>query len=125
MVRYGTAAQARKRAHNVNTNFYSDSEINELLDRYSLNLHLELGRAVSGADFTSADIQYQTAISYVISSTAAEILASIEIDDADRQRSEDQAKKDLDTLRRGGTIPIASASFNITDGVDEDIYMEN
>jgi len=108
----------------MSTNFYNDTEINEIMVRYSLNLHLKLGKAVSGEDYTAADIEFETAKQYVINATACEMLASVEIDDTNN-RCEKAAEDALAGLMEGGDqFPIASGQFDIIDGTDEDLYMQ-
>jgi hypothetical protein len=123
MPRYGTAAEARKRAHNMGTQFYTDDEINELLDNYSLHLHLLLGRAATGADYTSGDVEFGTVKIYTINSAACEMLGSVEIDDDGK--CEKAAKDALDALMSGGNqFPIVTGGWGLVDGVDEDLYSQ-
>ena len=121
MPRYGTADQARKRAHNMGTQFYSDVEVEEILDRYSLHLHLKLGKAVSGADYISTDIEFETAKMYVINATACEMLSSVEIND--NGRCEVAAEQALAAIMTGGAqFPIVTGGWDNIDGTDEDLY---
>lgn len=120
MVQYGTAAQARKRAHNISLQFYTDDEIIELLIRYSLHLHLTLGKAVTGENYTSADIEFETAKLYVINAAACEMLSSVEIED--NGRCEKLAEQALDTLMSGGTMAIVAGGWDNIDGLDENLY---
>ena len=123
MVQYGTAAEARKRAHNMGTEFYSDAEINEIMTRYSNGLHLTLGKALTGADFTATDIEFSTAETYVINATACEMLASVEIEDDGK--CEEKAQKALDELTSGGSnFAVVTGHYEINDGLDENLYLQ-
>ena len=122
MVQYGTAAEARKRAHNMGTNFYSDAEINEIMTRYSNGLHLTLGKTLA-AVFTASDVEFSTAETYVINATACEMLASVEIQDDGK--CEEKAQKALDELTGGGTnFAIITGHYEINDGLDENLYLQ-
>lgn len=124
MPQYGTAAQARKRAHNMSTNFYSDAEINDIMTRYSLNLHLKLGKAVSGDDFTASNIEFETAKTYVINATACEMLASVEIEDSGDCKGTAEKAIQLLTAGGGGASAVVTAAWELEDKLDEDLYLQ-
>lgn len=124
MVQYGTAAEARKRAHNMSTQFYTDDEVNAIMLRYSLHLHLALGKPVSGEDYTASDIEYETARLYVINASACEMLGSVEIDD-NGEKCGKVAEDALNTLMTGGAqFPIVTGGWDNVDGTDEDLYSQ-
>lgn len=125
MVQYGTAAQARQRAHNMGTNFYSDAEVDAILVQYSNNLHLLLGRALTGADYSASDVEFSTAQIYAINATACQMLASVEIEGDNGDECGKTAQKALDALQDGGAqFAIVTGHYEINDGLDDDLYSQ-
>ena len=125
MVQYGTSDEVRKRAHNMGTNFYSDDEVDAIMTDFSSNLHLVLGKALTGVDFTATDIEFSTASIYVINATACEMMSSVNVEADDRDRCEKTAQEALDKLQScGSSFPVVEDHYEINDGLDEDLYMQ-
>lgn len=122
-IRYQSAGNVRKRAHNVNTKLYTTDEINGIIDRYSVLAHIKAGRALSSAWVDGTDDEYEVVRSYVLHASACEILSSIETDPEDTKTCERLAKDAMDALLSGGgTVAIVKAGWDLIAGVDEDIY---
>ncbi len=117
---YVSESQVRKRAHNVNQAFYDNSEITEIIQNHSQDLHQKLGRARSDP-FTESDDQWESAKLYVLNAAACEILASLEIQDNGQcKEARDDALESL--IVDAGDSTFVTAHFDLIDGIDEDVY---
>ena len=119
-VRYQSAGNVRKRAHNVNNVLWTDNEINEVIDRYSVIAHVETGRALSSPWVEGTDDVYEVVRTYVLNASACEILSGLEIDD--QGKCEAAAEKALEAIQSGGSTAMVTAHFDLIDGMDEDHY---
>lgn len=119
---YNTAAQLRKRAHNVSSTFYTDAELDTVLKRWSTDIHNKLGRATTSA-YTASDDEFETVKNYVLAKSTAEVLASVEVSADKIQDAINEADDALKTLMGMiGETSIVSAHFDLHDGLDEDLY---
>jgi len=121
-IHYSSAARVRKRAHNVNKLLYSDGEINDIIDRISLNMHTALGRSTSSI-WTTADAEFKTIQTAVLYGSACEILGGLdELEEAATlcRQQFDQIMESL--TEKGGTVPRATAHFDLIDGLDPTHY---
>ena len=122
-IRYQTAGNVRKRAHNVNETLWTTSEINGLIDRHSIMAHIKAGRPLSSKWADGTDDEYEVVRTYVLNASACEIMAGLEIDPEDVRTCERLAKDAMDTLiGGGGSVAIVKAGWDLIDGVDEDQY---
>lgn len=120
-VRYQSAGNVRKRAHNVNSQLYSDDEINEIIDRWSVDAHISAGRSLTTPWEDGTDELFESVRTYVLNASACEILSSIEVDD--QGKCEKAAEKALAQLIGGGSgNVVVSGQFDIIDGLDEGHY---
>lgn len=117
---YVSEASVRKRAHNVNQAFYDNSEITEIIQNHSQDLHQKLGRLRADA-FVESDEQYESVKLYVLNAAACEIIGSLEIqDDGKCKEARDDALESLTT--EAGDSTFVTTHFDLIDGIDEDVY---
>lgn len=119
---YVSAGEVRKKAHNIPKQVYSDQEINEIIQRHSMDLHIKLGRSRSEA-FTESDDKWETVQLYVLYASALEILSSTSIGGDEFSSMLKMVENSLNTLTGDtGTQPIQSAHYDLIDGINEDHY---
>jgi hypothetical protein len=112
----------RKRAHNVNEQFYGDEEINEIIDRYGVVAHIKSARPLS-TPWTEADDIYEVVRTYVLLASACEILSSVEIgSDETRKACQEGADSALSLLVVGTDTAVVGAGYDLVNGLDEDHY---
>lgn len=122
-LRYQSAGNVRKRAHNVNKTLWSDDEINEVIDRWSVDAHVQAGRALTSPWVEGTDDIYEIVRTYVLNAAACEIMAGLEIDD--QGKCEAAADKALELIvSGGGAVVVVTSHFDLIDGLDEDHYSQ-
>lgn len=120
-IRYQSAGNVRKRAHNVNNQLWTDDEINELIDRWSVDIHIQAGRALTSPWVDGTDDVYEVVRTYVLNAAACEILSGLEIDD--QGKCEKAAENALTTITSGsGQTAVSTDHFDLINGLDEDHY---
>jgi hypothetical protein len=120
-IRYQSAGNVRKRAHNVNNVLWTDDELNELIDRWSISAHVSAGRALTSPWVEGTDDVYEVVRTYVLNASACEILSGLEIDD--QGKCEKAAEAALALLTGGsGQTAVVTDHFDLIDGLDEDHY---
>jgi len=122
-IRYQTPKAVRKRSQNVSNQVYDDTEINEIIERYSILCHQILGQSTS-TKFTSADEEYEVIKGVVLYGAAWEILSSLD----DMIEETKQAKHQHDYFLRmlkefgGGGLQVIKKGFGLTKGLDSNEY---
>jgi hypothetical protein len=122
-LRYQSAGNVRKRAHNVNKTLWTDDEINEVIDRWSVDAHVQAGRALTSPWVEGTDDIYEIVRTYVLNAAACEIMAGLEIDD--QGKCEKAADKALELIvSGGGAVVVVTNHFDLVEGLDEDHYSQ-
>ena len=120
---YSSAGEVRKRAHNVNKVLWTDDEINAVIDRKSVLIHIKSGRALTSPYVEGTDDLYEVVTDYVLQASACEIMAGLEVDD---QGKCEKAVEELEELivSGGGSSIVVTQHYDLIDGLDEDHYSQ-
>lgn len=123
ILHYASAGEVRKRAHNVNKQLYTDDEINAIIDRKSVLIHVKAGRALTSPWVEGTDDLYEVVADYVLHASACEIMSGLEVDD---QGKCEKATEELEELivSGGGSSIVVKSHFDLIDGLDEDHYSQ-
>lgn len=122
-IRYQTPKAVRKRSQNVSNQVYDDTEINEIIERYSILCHQILGTSTS-TKYTSADSVYEVIKGVVLYGAAWEILSSLD----DMVEETKQAKHQHDYFLRmlsehgGSGVQVVKRGFGLNNGLDSNQY---
>lgn len=123
-IRYSTHEKVRNAAHGVAKDIWSTDQLNEVIDRNSLSLHLELGRSTT-TPWTNADKEFLSVQSWVLYSSACEVLLSIDEMIEQARAYDRKARDELRKLKKGGSITTVRATYDLTDGLDADFYEQS
>lgn len=122
-IRYQKVDPVRQRAQGVSKELYSNSDINEIIERWSILCHQALGKSTS-TKFTSSDSEYEVVKGVALFGSAWEILGGMDDMNEEARTAKRQLDMYLDMLKEmgGGGIVVIKKGFGLTDRLDASQY---